>query len=321
MQALIKKPNSFKIKCVFDAISTNDIDAVKYALKHYPQTINTTYSQRKWTPLMMAMKQHFIAAFQLLLNNKNMDPNIQDIHGWTALGYAYLYAQIKSWPEISIYCLGLLNHKDINIGLRNAEGYTVCECINFAFLYGDSIRESVYAGLICKSDFILNCFLKQSLDIQCYMIQNTTLLSWRSHLPDWSMKTHSKYPQDFKKDIIAYLCLFNRLNKTINARISKDIRILLLKYISSQWKQKKVVVGFEFNKKKFNNYSFSSDVYGTLSNYFDKKTWLLVGDWFIVEKKLIDILGLEKKDHLLGNFVENGLAIIKIISIYFKLGF
>jgi len=54
-------------------------------------------------------------------------------------------------------------------------------------------------------------------------------------LPEWNMLTCYRYSSGFNKLALICLCVFNRLNKTIDAQISKDIQLLLIKYIARDW--------------------------------------------------------------------------------------
>jgi len=47
----------------------------------------------------------------------------------------------------------------------------------------------------------------------------------------WDHTNYKYYPVRLQKKIFVMLCIFNRLNKTINAQISKDIKIFLVKHI------------------------------------------------------------------------------------------
>ena len=56
-------------------------------------------------------------------------------------------------------------------------------------------------------------------------------------MPEWTIKNHDLYPLHIQNIVFTCLCVFNKLNTTINARISKDIRLLLIKYVARNWEK------------------------------------------------------------------------------------
>jgi len=50
-------------------------------------------------------------------------------------------------------------------------------------------------------------------------------------------KKYSLYPLVIKQTVFTCLLVFNRLNKTIDAKISKDIKMLLIQQITDDWKK------------------------------------------------------------------------------------
>ena len=62
------------------------------------------------------------------------------------------------------------------------------------------------------------------------------MAAYVERIPKWSVETHYKYPVMFKNIVFTCLCIFYRLNKTIDARISKDIKIMLIHHIAEDWR-------------------------------------------------------------------------------------
>ena len=95
-------------------------------------------------------------------------------------------------------------------------------------------------GVVKSEIKLLNC-INENLSIQKIEREMLSILvGWRSFLPTWSTQRNYVYPSEFKKLMFVCCCIFHRLNKTINARISKDVRMTLLKNVATDWKKEKV---------------------------------------------------------------------------------
>ena len=88
-----------------------------------------------------------------------------------------------------------------------------------------------YYNELRKFPSIFCCDFKQLLEIHVIMrLINTQKVDWTTQI-----HKYYPYPKEFNNIIFICLCVFNRLNKTINTQISKDIRLMFIKHIANVW--------------------------------------------------------------------------------------
>jgi len=129
--------------------------------------------------------------------------------------------------------LRLLEHKNIDVNARHI-------LMGFAPIYLAAKSSRInFVKLLIKHGARVDDELNSSI-FNNYSINKETrdvLNNWKHYLPEWSPKTHKFFPKEFQELAMLCCCVFNRLNRTINAEISRDIRGMLIERIAEIWKE------------------------------------------------------------------------------------
>jgi len=181
------------------------------------------------TPLFMAAAENNLSVVEILLKHPSIDVNCQTGYGVTPLMVSVGYR-----GDIKMMKL-FLDHKKIKINIRNESGSSACAYTETC----QQIKFFISRGANCekwrdwyKSD--------EKYDTEKLTKEKQYIyINWRSFRPEWKTWTHKYYTsKEFDKLVVTCLCVFNRLNKTVNMQISKDIRHLLINYIGENWRKK-----------------------------------------------------------------------------------
>jgi len=267
MQPYLKKSSRLN-NSVYTAVCDGDIEAVKYALICYPESINYILGLRTSTincslkNALRGSKYHnydiFFEICKLLLQNDVLDVNIKDCDGLNGIIWAIKYNNFECFELI-------LQHKSFNqtikYDMQRHKNVTFIEYIMFL-----TYEKWKFIPLIIKHGFFSQNWKKWiktrksivipiqyqgQIDFNANIVRNPSqkeiqrqnackmLENWRSYLPQWSIRNHSKFPIEFNHRVFKIICVFNRLNKTQNTQISKDMKIMLIKYIAMNWKLNK----------------------------------------------------------------------------------
>jgi len=265
----MSRPLSKKIKHnsgLLRAAIINDIDRVKEIVLENPDCINTTYEGfitivgvlNNETALDIAVRRSYDVMAKFLLTYDNV----------------YISDMTISWvfQTHQLDILKILFEKNL---VQNLDEYIYRCCsdksLDFAeyFLRRAYNNNEQHAAVICSNKIIrkniltisysnnqhkvMKLFIKYGVNCQGWIYwdldpslypnkesdQSMVIMSeWRSYLPEWNLKSHCLiYPKEFKQLVFTCLLVFQRLNKTTKARISKDIKMMLVKHIASKWRE------------------------------------------------------------------------------------
>jgi len=226
MESNKKKSIFNKLKSIKNAFQSDDPNFIRQILNEHPKLINFCNDAGQ-TPLNEASYRGYLTFVKVILQNENVKVNLQDDDGWTPL-----YSATVS-KNITIVKL-LLRHKDIDIKLKSRHSKT-STMLAAQLCFNKILKMLIQHGANCNGllkwvfrEWCLKDTKKKTIEI---------LTNWKSYLPEWCIKTHKYYPKEFETLVVCCCCVFNRLNKTINACISKDIRLLLIEYVAEDWKK------------------------------------------------------------------------------------
>lgn len=110
---------------LFDVCRNGKTELLRLMLKNKTININIEFSSSDRTPLIAASAYGHIDAVKLLLERKDIDINIQDMHGWTA----FMHVNLKRRTDIAK--LFLLN-PDLAINIKDEYGNTALDYIKDA---------------------------------------------------------------------------------------------------------------------------------------------------------------------------------------------
>lgn len=196
----------------------NNIQKVVIALQRYPETVNKVDALGR-TALILVIDWGHSDVFDLLLQCKSININIQDNYGSTVLMHTACVNHVEM-------CSKLLQFESVDLELKN-NGNTV---LMHAFLDGHINIIKLLLKHGARYEGWKNWRVKDHKKQQIHEIMNI----WT--LPRWSKFIHKGYPEEFKQLVIFYLCLFKRLNIMYEIRIPKEIQQMLISYIAKSLK-------------------------------------------------------------------------------------
>jgi len=246
-------------KGLFDAVKSNDLVAVKKALKENPESVNDVCHRYKRTCLYIACGNGFLDIVKVLLKCDKIDVNLADYEGWTPLHIASINKHIKVFeallahPLININRTNIFNmsilwicnnetfqilskSKNFDINYKNKHGQTpLCQAYELAHI---KLMEILLSnGAVCVD---WKSWLPKWIPDKKRQVKAKEIMSrWRSYLPEWSLFNHKMfYPKEFEDLAITCMIVWNRLETMHSLRIYKDIKCLLVKYIANNWRKK-----------------------------------------------------------------------------------
>jgi ankyrin repeat protein len=104
--------------------------AVPRIMRKWPEIINDHNSTYGWTPLSIACEHNRGPIVDILLREKELDPNLQIEEGHLRAGWTSLHFAANSGPDCVI---SLLNRMDVSLDIKNGDGRTP---LALAFEYG-----------------------------------------------------------------------------------------------------------------------------------------------------------------------------------------
>jgi len=254
-----KKKKKISFKKIFDAVKSENIENVLNMIKKYPNSINDYDVKWGATALMYAIRYDLIDICEILIKCKQLNINETNSNNRTALMIACMDENNKivelllqhkdinvnakaNWGHRALtFCVDnpltlklLLQHKDIDTNFTDGNGFTL---LRWAVIKNNIITIKmlipIYGSIMFEKVLPFN---------KNYLHKDTVHLleEWREYLPEWSPKNHLMYPFKIQKLVFRCLCLFNRLNKTTNTKISKDMKYKIIKHVINFWRKKKI---------------------------------------------------------------------------------
>jgi len=198
------------------AVEKNHVNICKMLLETTDMNAKSLTIQN--TPLMQSCQKNNVDITSIFLSYSAIDINASNNIGHTAL--------IRCIQSNSIECFDLLtNDKRLNVNSNPSPlelSITYCNERFIKRLLTLGARINVPTTKICR----------RSKNIQ------SILRNWRSFLPDWTIFNSNIYPQDFIDIAITCMCCFNCIEITNDITIGRDIKRLLIQYVSKVWKTK-----------------------------------------------------------------------------------
>ena len=243
-----KKQNIPEENSLFEAVCNGNEKYLLAAIAKNPNCVNTVkYCHETQYLLGLAILHKQVGILRILMNSKLMEMNVPDLFGRTPL------MQACSFDNTEITNM-LISHSRVDLNYMNDNNTALTVCIKnksvncFHLLTSeknlDVNRANPLRCAICKKsiEFVERLLtLGARLDFgkqKTLFIDHTMppiLYKWRSYLPDWTVFNHKRYPKEFKDTVFILMYCYNQF------AICKDIKRLLIRYVSKGWKTKKDV--------------------------------------------------------------------------------
>lgn len=182
------------------------------------------------TPFSLAVRGDMEEMTRILLGCAHVDVNKPNNELYSPLMYACGW-NLVGWSVKKM----LLNHPRIDINQADKRGW---EPIVFAvkadnvkltkklIKHGAKMQPQRVRRLILKKH-PSNIFSEEMLDM---------FEKWYLYLPSWSVKMHSRYPEDFQKEVKTWLLVCKRLKI-----FPKDMQRYVIEHLSRAWKKREKI--------------------------------------------------------------------------------
>ena len=194
-----------------------------------------------WSALMYAAFFHHVGAVRLLLQCLTVDVNIQDGDGnmplITVMHCTDLYGNSANVYDI------ILSRKDIQVDLPNKDGWTA---LIWTIQEGDiqCTKKLINKGanvpraitILKKTNSYCSNSKRWPTDYDYVTDKMMEVLNnWKRYLPEWTMWNHYCFPQEFKEIVVAWLLVVAK-QRYIRKCVNKDMRRYIVQFIAAAYK-------------------------------------------------------------------------------------
>ena len=198
---------------LIEAVEDDDIEIVRTLLDDERTNINVQNKMGD-NALMRASLHGCDEIVELLLDDGRINVNKQNNYGNSALRISSIYGYTKIVKM-------LLQDKRTDVNPKTCK--RTCW---MGLLIMDIMKLLIAKGANSKNPLDPTSILE-------YKDVSDILRHWKPYLPKFSIRTCKYYPEEFKDIVITWLLVCKRKKKF---KISKDIKMLMLKYIAEVWK-------------------------------------------------------------------------------------
>lgn len=220
-----KSDNLFNDNLI-EAVRKGSLEDVISIYNKFPENINNINESGR-SALMWAVHENDIDKVKFLLDCKEIDINLTNRHGESALHYSSY-----SYVSIDIFKM-FLKVDGINLELKNKYNETP---LMYSYYYCQYEKMKILIKYGCSIEGWENWYIDKNKSGEYIEKVKDIMNNYKIYLPLWNIRNHYLYPKEWNIKCVNYLLLFKKINNNNNINIPKDIKYMLIEYIYEIWK-------------------------------------------------------------------------------------